>query len=429
MHSSIRTISFLALIALTVAFVLWDTRTDARDPNTINFFTMQLSPDFDHYFLPMIEQFEAENPGITINWVDNPYDGYDSRIITSMLGRNPPDVINLSWDRLDHYAKWDTLVPLEEHLPPEVIDAYVTQLLEEGCMYDGSVYALPWYSSASITLFNRNILDEAGISEDEVPLYFDDIPEFARRISENTGYAAFFPILTDGGASRTIMAEAGAPFLNEEGTRVAFNTPEAEEVLRYYQDLYEQRLIPREVITAAHRRPVELFTAGQLAIYSGGAEFIMRIRENAPSIYENIIVRPKLTWRGHEKYFVNTHVLTVSNRSANPTLAADFAAFVTNAENMLNFSKEVTIFPSITEAFEDPWFSEPDGTPEGLARYYGAQQVAQGSLFQSPPESVRIYRVLDEMVEQILQRQTTIPAALDEAERRVNAILEEALHL
>ncbi len=426
MTTFFRYLMIFGAVAFTVGFLVWDLRVDRHGPNTVTFFTMQLRPDFDHYFLPMLERFEEENPGVTINWVDYPYDGYDSRITTAMLGRNPPDVINLAWDRLRAYARGGNLLRLDEYLPEEVIASYVPQIIEEGCTYNGHVYALPWYSSASVTLYNGAILEQAGISEDDVPRYFEDIPEFARIIRAETGAVPFFPTMTDGGAIRTIMAEKGVPFLTEDRTRAAFNTPAAVEVLTYYKELFDERLIPREVITAGHRRPLELFTAGQLAIYTGGGEFILRVRENAPSVYENLIVGPKITWKDHEKFFINTHVLAVGARSDNPQLAAEFAAYVTNAENMLAFSKEVTIFPSVTEAFEDPWFSEPEDTPEGIARYQGAQQVRRGRLFQSPPESTRIYRVLDEMVEQILQGQVTIEEGLATAERRVNRILEEA---
>ncbi len=426
MTGTLRILPVIGLVVFTVGFIYWDLGAGQRDPDTINFFTMQLRPDFDDYFFDLIERFEEENPGITVNWVDYPYDGYDSRITTALLGRNPPDVINLAWDRLRAFARGGNLVHLAEQLPQAVIDGYVTQIIESGCTYDGRVYALPWYSSASITLYNRAILEEAGIGEDGIPRYFEEIPEFARRVRENTDAVPFFPILTDGGAIRSVMAEKGVEFLTEDRSRAAFNTPVAQEVLQFYKDLYDQRLIPREVITAGHRRPLELFTAGQLATYNGGAEFILRVRENAPSVYENIIIGPKISWRDHEVFFINTHILAVPERSSNPQAAAEFAAFVTNAENMLKFSKEVTIFPSVTEAFEDPWFSEPDETPEGLARYYGARQVSRGQLFQSPPESTRIYRVLDEMVEQILQGQATVEAGLANAERRVNNILAEA---
>ena len=55
----------------------------------IEFWTMQLSPKFDGYFQQLIANFETQNPGIAVRWVDVPWTAMlngDVRILITHVG-------------------------------------------------------------------------------------------------------------------------------------------------------------------------------------------------------------------------------------------------------------------------------------------------------------------------------------------------------
>jgi putative chitobiose transport system substrate-binding protein len=65
---------------------------------TIEFWTMQLQPQFTDYFKNLIATFKAQNPGINVNWVDVPWTAMENKILTAVSAKTPPDVVNLNPD-------------------------------------------------------------------------------------------------------------------------------------------------------------------------------------------------------------------------------------------------------------------------------------------------------------------------------------------
>src|SRR6476469_2869262 len=71
------------------------------DPNaaikgTITFQTWSLKGDkFSPYFTALVAAFQAKHPGTTINWIDQPGDGYPEKVTSQVTSNSLPDVVNL----------------------------------------------------------------------------------------------------------------------------------------------------------------------------------------------------------------------------------------------------------------------------------------------------------------------------------------------
>ena len=402
-----------------------DDSSKSTKPTEITFLTMQLRPTFDQYFLDLFKKYEILHPDIKIKWLDYPYQNYDTKIMTAFMSKNPPDVINLATDSIAMYADGEHILPLKEFLSQEVFDSYFPNLLIDGCLYKEAIYALPWYTTGEITFYNTKLFEEAGLSESDFPETYEEIPEIARRIKEKTNAFGFFPLYTEMGSFRYYFLEAGVPLLDETGTKAAFNTPRAVEVVKFWTDLYKHGLVPSEALTAMHRRPVELYKAGRLAILNTGAVFLKQVKADSPEVYENTAVGTKLHWKAHEIYFSVLHVLSVANKSSHKKEAAEFAAFVTNAENQLEFCKLTTILPSSKKSLEDPYFTNVEDTPEGHARKISAEQMGHAGIMKIPPQSRKLFQVFDDIAEKICLGKTTPEEGVAFAEKQWNEILQE----
>lgn len=395
------------------------------DRNEIVFLTMQLRPTFDEYFLNLFAEFEAENPGVKIKWLDYPYQNYETKLMTSFLGWNAPDVINLPSENLPDWLRPGYIVPIDPLVGPEVLESYVPTILADAALYDGEHYAFPWYASSPVTYFNGALLRRAGLSTDRLPRTYNELPAVAKAVKENANAFATFPMYTDQGAFRRMLWEAGVPLTNEEQTAAAFNTPRGVEILTFWTDLYKQGLVPSEALSAAHRRPIELFKTGNLAIMPTGPHFIRQVRADAPDVFENTLVGPYMIWEEEERYMIALHTLAISGQSPNKEMAAKFAAFVTNSENQLAFCKLTTIMPSTIEALQDPFFTTPEDSLEGRARLYSAQHTMNGKVFRPLPEARKLYDVFDSMIERVAVGQLTPEQGLRLAEEQWNVILEQ----
>ena len=81
--------------------------------NELVFQTLQMR-DFSDYINKIINDFEKDNPEIKIKWVDVPFSEGEKRTLASILGNNPPDLINLNPDFSAILAQKGTLEEIDE---------------------------------------------------------------------------------------------------------------------------------------------------------------------------------------------------------------------------------------------------------------------------------------------------------------------------
>ena len=72
----------------------------------------------------LIEQFEAENPGITVEQQTFPYDAFQQQVAAAVPAGEGPDVVNLFYGWLPAWADAGYLIPLpEEAFDPATIES------------------------------------------------------------------------------------------------------------------------------------------------------------------------------------------------------------------------------------------------------------------------------------------------------------------
>lgn len=94
----------------------------------VEFWTMQLQPQFTDYFETLIAEFEAENPGVTVRWTDVPWADMQSKILTAVSSGTAPDVVNLNPDFASQLATRNAWLNLGDRVPAEVQSTYLPKL-------------------------------------------------------------------------------------------------------------------------------------------------------------------------------------------------------------------------------------------------------------------------------------------------------------
>lgn len=387
----------------------------------ITFSTLQLKPTFTEYVEGVIDSFEEEYPDTTVNWIDVPFDGAQEKISTDAQAGTLPDVINLNPNFAQPLEEQGAFVNLDEAVP-ELRDIYVAgawdafQVPNE----EGS-YGFPWYLSSEVTMYNKAMFEEAGLDPEQPPATYDELFEAARTLTEEGGdFYGMHPALEN----RFIpdLARLGVPLMNDEGTEWAFNTPEAEAYVETLVNLYQDGVFPSDSLTQDHTKETEAYQAGQVALFPSGANFLSIIEENAPAIADSTDVGPQITSEGGPTN-VSVMGLLVPETSENKATALKFAEYMTNAENQLEFSKIVTIFPSVTEALEDPYFTDDsDGTVESKARRIAAEQLENAQNLVPVQFDDRVKSAVIGKIQLAMNGELTASEALDEAVAEANAI-------
>lgn len=230
----------------------------------IEFWTMQLQPEFQDYFQRLIKTFESQNSGIKINWVDIPWSAMENKILTAVSAKSPPDVVNLNPDFASQLAGRNAWLDLDAKVPNEVRSSYLPNIWKASTL-NGKSFGLPWYLTTRLTIYNTNLLKQAGINKP--PATYTELAQAAQQIKDKTGKYAFFVTFVpqDSGDVLESFVQMGVTLVDSQG-KAAFNSPQGKAAFQYWVDLYKKGLIPKEVLTQGHRRAVDLYQSGETAL-------------------------------------------------------------------------------------------------------------------------------------------------------------------
>ncbi|WP_204140956.1 sugar ABC transporter substrate-binding protein [Halomicronema sp. CCY15110] len=389
--------------------------SSADGSQEVEFWTMQLQPDFTDYFNELIANFEAENPGITVRWIDVPWGDMQSKILTAVSAGTAPDVVNLNPDFASQLAGKQAWLSLDDRIAPADKSLYLDKIWQANTL-NGESFGLPWYLTTRVTLYNTELFEAAGITEP--PTTYEELAIAAQQIKDATGKYAFFISFVPEDAADVLQSfvQMGVPLVDDQGN-AAFNTPEGKAVFQYWTDLYQQELLPREVLTQGHRRAVELYQAGETAILASGAEFLSTIENNAPDIAAATASAPQISGETAKKNVAVMNLVIPRSTDA-PEAALKFALYVTNDANQLTFAKAANVLPSTTQALADSYFTEPptDAEPVTLARAVSAGQMADAEVLIPAMEDVKtLQKAIYTNLQAAMLGQKTVDEAVTDA--------------
>ncbi|WP_338038825.1 ABC transporter substrate-binding protein [Neosynechococcus sphagnicola] len=155
----------------------------------VEFWTMQLQPQFTDFFNQRIAEFEQAHPPIRVRWVDVPWTAMESKILTAVSAQTAPDVVNLNPDFAARLAGRNAWLELDDKIPPEVRQTYFPNIWQASTL-DGKTFGLPWYLTTRVTLYNTELLKQAGVSKP--PATYGELAQVAQQVHQKTGKYAFF---------------------------------------------------------------------------------------------------------------------------------------------------------------------------------------------------------------------------------------------
>ncbi|AFY40062.1 carbohydrate ABC transporter substrate-binding protein, CUT1 family [[Leptolyngbya] sp. PCC 7376] len=385
------------------------------EPN-VEFWTMQLQPKFTEYFNTLISEFETGQSDLSVRWVDVPWSAMESKILTAVSAKTAPDVVNLNPNFASQLASRNAWLNLDTVLTQEMRDRYLPKIWEAN-QIEGQTFGIPWYLTTRISFYNQDLLEQAGIAE--APKTYEELAAVAAEVKAKTDKYAFFATFVPGDSNEVLesMVQMGVTFIGEDG-KAAFNTSEGIAAFQYWVDLYEQKLLPPEVLTQGHQHAIELYQAGETAIVNTSPEFIKSIQQNAPSIAEVSIPSDQITGSTGKKN-VAVMNLVIPKDSPDQEEALEFALFVTNTENQLEFAKSANVLPSTVDAVDQYIASLEEESAEdllSLARQVSAQQLGDAEiLIPAQKNLTQLQKFIYENLQAAMLGQKSVEQAVEDA--------------
>ncbi|GEL77064.1 ABC transporter substrate-binding protein [Tenuibacillus multivorans] len=384
----------------------------------VEFMTISLLPAFEDYLNNLKDEFESMHPDVTVTINDVPYDQVSQVVLTQASSGSLPDVMNLNTEFVKKVAANGALVNMDE-AADDVKDDFFEGLWKTAEV-DGNVYALPWYTTTSGLIYNPDILAEAGF--EEPPSTFEEAWEMSQVIYEETG--KYGQVV--GPEMHLLFPKNGIPILNEDGTEAAFNTPEAAELWGNLKEYYDEGLYNLDVMLNQVSM-AELYAQEQVAWWSTGPQLYRQVEDLSPEVYEKSLGAPAFNGKAGLQHANPMNIAVAANSDAKEA-AIEFAKFVTNAENQVEFSKEASVLPPLKEAIEDPFFEEGKDSEDATirSRYYAAQALADAENMSPPGDDVlEVIEQVQQAFQRVILEDVDPAEALADAEQQVNNILAQ----
>ena len=397
--------------------------TASGDKGGIQFWTMQLQPQFTPYFTELIGNFTTANPDTTVKWDDVPWDAMQSKILTSISAKTAPDVVNLNPNFASQLAGKNAWLDLNSKVSPEIQKQYLPKIWQANTLNNLS-FGIPWYLTTRVTIYNQDLLKKAGITTP--PATYEELAKVAKAVKDKTGKYAFFITFSPGDSGEVLesLVQMGVKLVDEQG-KAAFDTPEGLTAFKYWVDLYQQGLLPPEVLTQGHRHGVELYQSGSTALLSSGAEFLKTIEKNAPTIAKASAAAPQITGKTGKKN-VAVMNLVIPRDSKRADEALKFALFVTNADNQLAFTQQGGTLPSNIEAIERyiaELYKEGGSSSVEQARKVSAGQLKDAEVLIPPMKNFnQLQKLIYENLQAAMLKQKTVEQAVKESAEAWNAL-------
>ena len=387
----------------------------------VEFWTMQLQPQFTNYFKSLIASFESQNPGIKISWVDVPWTAMENKILTAVSAKTPPDVVNLNPDFASQLAGRNAWLNLDAKLPNEVRSSYLPNIWKASTLNDKS-FGIPWYLTTRLTIYNTDLLKQAGINKP--PATYPELAQVAQQIKDKTGKYAFFVTFVpqDAGEVLESFAQMGVTLV-DAGGKAAFNSPQGKAVFQYWVDLYKKGLLPKETLTQGHRHAIDLYQSGETALLFSGGEFLENIGKNAPAIAKVSATAPQITGENGKKNVAVMNVV-IPRDSKQPDAALKFALFLTNDENQLSFAKAANVLPSTVKSLADSYFKDAPANASALdqARVISAQELQQAEVLTPRLKDIKLLqKAIYENLQAAMLGEKTVDKAVEDAANEWNS--------
>lgn len=408
-------ITIITILACSTVFLLAKKSPEQTHkqevPQEVTFWTLQMG-DFAPYVNEVIANFEKQNPNVKIKWVDVPFSEGEKRTLAAILSDTPPDLINLNPDFSAILAQKGALDKINEDDVSQFNKGIINSL-----KYNDELYAIPWYATSAITIYNKALYKEAGYTTP--PKTYNRLAKIARIIKKKTGAYPFMPTITENDTMLKI--------LNKNGVNSAdnINSEKSVEVFDFYKKLYSEDLIPKETITQTQREALEKYMSGQIVFFQSGANFLNMIKENSPSIYQNTDVAGQIVGDLEQNDFSLMN-LVIPLKSSHKKEALKFALFLTNEENQLKLAKLTNVIATNRHALSNEFYTHYDRDDlMAKARFISARQLnkIQPVLKQNKGQK-EINLLINNAVQQVLLNEADTKTILDEVAKKWKLLSE-----
>ena len=245
-----------------------------------------------------VAEFERRHPDIDVRVLSMGAGNMDpQKLMTSIVGKVPPDVIHQDRFTIGDWASRDTFMSLDKLVERDINkpDGIHPKEFYEACWseatYEGKVYAIPFSTDDRALYYNRALFREAGLDPDKPPRTWEELREYAAKLTvyrKDGGFRRIGFIPNFGNSWLYLYSwQNGGEFMSPDGRTCTMNNPRSVGALKYMVSVYDA-LKGVEAIdsfaTGFKANEFDPFLTGMVAMKIDGNWFLNGIARYGPDL-------------------------------------------------------------------------------------------------------------------------------------------------
>jgi multiple sugar transport system substrate-binding protein len=367
----------------------------------------------------VVDDFNTANKGkIHVTLETSPWDKLHDKLAVTMGGNQAADVFGYATRWVSEFSELGQLEPLDPYLN----DAFKSQFI--GRLFDAAAYTpkatskkatygLPVAVSARMLFYRTDLFEKAGV---KAPTNWDELLEAAKKTASPPNvYGLGVP--ANGIEVDTFFMyflwNNGGDILGADG-KAAINNPAGVEALEYLVKLVNEKGSQPKPNGFTREQIIEMFKAGQLAMYPTGPWLNTMIKRDNPKLAYGIAPFPANKGKTPATVGV-TDSLGMWAKGTHKQEAWKFVEFLYQDKYRQKFDEVEAMLPEKKSVAVSAAFSTPDLKPF-VAALDSAKFVPHHPKFEN------IQQIITVAVQKALTGESTPKQALDQAAQKINAL-------
>ena len=363
-------------------------------------------------------RFEELNPGVEVEMLHIPMQGYYDAIRVQIIGGVHIDVL---WMGMFYPRYIDILHPLDDLAENGKLPEMIPGALDHG-RSQGVLLAIPYAINVHTVMYNQDMFYEAGLSDPSDDWTWDDAFEKARRMTREApgedevdvyGMGFYWPHMVWG-----ISGELFSP----DGKEILIDNPVTISYAQLWSDFYSGK-------AGVQGYPVgntlNNFLNQTNAMVNRPTGNIRNFRNDATFDWD-VIGWPYFEVGG-ERYrntFLSPEAWVVPTTSQNPELAKEFISFILQPEQLGEHVTGGAAVPAVMELVLDDFLRQP--VPSNIGAFVEAIGYAGPQYYQHPAYDLYGETLMrGDLVSSLWAGEVAASSAVPEIARMINAALEE----
>ncbi len=313
----------------------------------------------------LLDEFEDENPDITVKLVSPPTEQADQKIQQMLQSGTGIDVLEVRDLTVGPFTNNDWIYDMSADLKDWDGWADMTDNAKAVAQADGKSYYVP-YGFYGLSLFYRtDLIKEAGFSEP--PHSWEDLLEQASKIQDPSKNRFGYAFRGGKNGNTNVVAAIEAYVADELDTENAFllkngktifSSPDAQKAADTYFELFAKGS-PPSAVSWGYPEMVEGFNNGSTAFLLQDPEVIATISESTSITADQWTTAPLLVGpSGKAAQPLATAGWGVAQSSKNKEASVKLVEFLTSGDAAVEFAKGNSLVPIIASAADDPYYKE-----------------------------------------------------------------------